>query len=66
MKVMVNGQIETVQENITILDFIESKGLNPENVVVEYNLAIVKSNEWSKTILKESDNLEVLSFVGGG
>lgn len=66
MKIKVNGQIETVKENITILDFVESKELNPENVVVEYNLNIVKSEQWSQTILKENDSLEVLSFVGGG
>ena len=66
MKVKVNGQIEKVKENITLLDFVESKGLKPENVVIEYNLNIVKSEEWSNTVLKENDSLEVLSFVGGG
>ena len=66
MKIKVNGQIETVKEEITILDFVESKGLNPQNVVVEYNLNIVKSEQWNQTILKENDSLEVLSFVGGG
>ena len=66
MKIKVNGKIETASEGMTILDFIESKELTPENVVVEYNLNIVKSEDWSQTVLKENDNLEVLSFVGGG
>lgn len=66
MNITINGKVETLEENTTILDFIKLKGLNPENVAVEYNLNIVKNEEWSKTILKENDNLEVLSFVGGG
>lgn len=66
MNIRVNGQIENVEHNTTIIDILNQKSLNPENVVVEYNLNIVKSDLWNNTILKENDSLEVLSFVGGG
>ncbi len=66
MNIRVNGQIESVEHNTTIIDILNQKSLNPENVVVEYNLNIVKSDLWNNTILKENDSLEVLSFVGGG
>ena len=66
LNIRVNGQIENVEHNTTIIDILNQKSLNPENVVVEYNLNIVKSDLWNNTILKENDSLEVLSFVGGG
>lgn len=66
MNIRVNGQIENVEHNTNIIDILNQKSLNPENVVVEYNLNIVKSDLWNNTILKENDSLEVLSFVGGG
>lgn len=66
MKIIVNGQNENLDMDMNVLEFLLSKGLNPDNVVVEYNLNVLKSEEWSNTVLKENDSLEVLSFVGGG
>ena len=66
MDIILNGQKETLDKDMNILEFLLSKGLNPDNVVVEYNLNVLKSEEWSNTVLKENDSLEVLSFVGGG
>ncbi|WP_058485750.1 sulfur carrier protein ThiS [Defluviitalea phaphyphila] len=66
MKIILNGKKENVQENITLMDLILSKNLNPDTIVVEYNLNIVKKEEWSNTFLKENDSIEVLRFVGGG
>lgn len=66
MEILVNGQNEIVDDNTTVLDYLISKELNPDSVVVEYNLNILKSEEWNSKILKENDSLEVLSFVGGG
>ena len=66
LNIRVNGQTEIVEQQTTITDILNQKSLNPDNVVVEYNLNIVKSDKWNNTILKENDSLEVLSFVGGG
>lgn len=35
LKVTINGKVETLEENTTILEFIDSKGLKHENVVVK-------------------------------
>lgn len=66
MRIKINGQIENVEANLTVRDLLLNKSLNPENVVVEYNLNIVQSDKWSKIILKETDSLEVLNIVKGG
>lgn len=65
MKITVNSKPEEI-ESCTIKDYITMKDLNPGSLVVEYNMNIVKKDEWGNVTLKENDNLELLSFVGGG
>lgn len=66
MVLKLNGDEVTIDRNMTLLELLHQKGINPETVVVEYNYDIVKKDEWSKITLKENDNLEVIRFVGGG
>lgn len=66
MKAKVNGQEELLPENISLLDFLNTKNINLEAVVVEYNFEIIAKDQWQQITLKEGDTLEVLHFVGGG
>ncbi|WHH60696.1 sulfur carrier protein ThiS [Petroclostridium sp. X23] len=66
MEITLNGKKEVLDKEMTLLELIEYKGLNPISVVVEYNANIVKKEEWDNISLKENDTLEVLRFVGGG
>ena len=66
MKIFLNGKEEALSGEMTLMDFLNLKGLEPDRVVVEYNYNVVKREEWSSIVLKENDVLEVLSFVGGG
>lgn len=65
IKITVNGSPETVDAG-SISEFLAEKGLTGEGVVVEHNYRIVKREKWPEARLRENDNLEVLSFVGGG
>lgn len=65
MKITVNGNPETI-DACSIADYLAGKGLTGEGVVVEHNSHIVKRAEWPKVQLLDKDNLEILSFVGGG
>ena len=64
--VIVNGKQSELDDNTTLKELIELKKLQPEKVVVEYNLNIVPKENWDEIVLKENDKLEILSFVGGG
>lgn len=66
MNIKINGKEETVNEKISLIELLEEKKLNLNAIVVEYNLEIVKNEEWSSIALKENDSIEVLRFVGGG
>ena len=69
MKINVNGEekkIELDQENALLSTALNSMGYKPNTIVVELNDLIVNSIKWGEVNLKEGDNLEIVSIVGGG
>ena len=69
MKIKVNGEerkIDLDQENVLLSTALNSMGYKPNTVVVELNNLIINSLKWGKIKLKEGDNLEIVSIVGGG
>lgn len=63
---IVNGKEIPFQENMTISSLLNNLNLDCEKVVVELDKIIISREDFSKTVLKESSELEVISFVGGG
>ena len=69
MKINVNGEekkIELDQENPLLSTALNSMGYKPNTIVVELNSLIINSMKWGKVKLKDGDNLEIVSIVGGG
>lgn len=66
ISVQVNGKHESVPEGITVKEFLESRGINPNVVACELNLQILKRAALPTTILNEKDTLEVIQMIGGG
>ena len=66
MRILINGKPTDLPERITVEDMVRLKGLNPDSIIVECNMNLVKRESWAGVFLKENDRLEILSFVGGG
>jgi len=66
MVIRINGKVEVMDKVLNLADLICGKGLVPEHVVVEHNFRIAPANEWPGIILEDNDNIEIISFVGGG
>ena len=69
MKIKVNGEekkIDLDQENALLSIALDSMGYKPNTIVVELNNLIINSMKWEKVKLKDGDNLEIVSIVGGG
>ena len=69
MKIRVNGEekkIELDQENALLSIALHHMGYKPNTIVVELNSLIINSMKWEKVKLKDGDNLEIVSIVGGG
>ncbi len=69
MKIKVNGEekkIELDQENVPLSTALNLMGYKQNTIVVELNNLIINSLRWEKVQLKDGDNLEIVSIVGGG
>ena len=66
MNVTLNGNLLKIQDDTGLLTLLETKGLKPERIVIEYNNNILIKEEWGSIVIKENDKIEVLSFVRGG
>ena len=66
MKVRINGKEQDISGSKNLSELIEKKGLTGKAVVIEHNYNIIPKEKWRETILDESDNIEIVSFVGGG
>jgi len=66
MNIKINGNPEAVEKITTIADLVAEKRLAPDRIVVEHNYRITSKEEWAGIALRENDNVEIVSFVGGG
>ena len=69
MKIKVNGEekkIELDKENALLSTVLNLMGYKSNTIVVELNNLIINSIKWEKVKLKDGDNLEIVSIVGGG
>ena len=69
MKIKVNGELKKIEldkENALLSEALNLMGYKPNTIVVELNNLIINSIERDKVKLKDGDNLEIVSIVGGG
>ena len=64
--VKINGEDKSIPQNISILRLIEMYKLNKDRVVIELNKNILKKDKFKNILLKQNDELEIVTFVGGG
>ncbi len=65
MTVKVNGQNRDVTNGVTVLALIEQHNLTPQKVAVELNRRLIRTEKYD-TVLKAGDEVEIVTFVGGG
>lgn len=68
MNVFVNGKIQTVQADHTVLDIVETVCGSPvpSGVAVALNSMVVPRRQWGSTTLENDDSLEILWASSGG
>jgi thiamine biosynthesis protein ThiS len=66
IQVTINGDPREVSGGMTVTGLIESLGLHPRLIVVEYNRDILPRERYPETQVNAGDNFELVHFVGGG
>lgn len=66
MNIIINGKTHPLTSAKNLTDIVNSYCKQSKHVITELNGAIVPSNHWGQTSLKDGDTLELVTFVGGG
>lgn len=65
MHVKVNGDARELPDGETVRGVIVRYNLDPAKVAVELNRRLLKSDRYDQP-LKDADEVEIVTFVGGG
>jgi len=66
VQIRINGKVTEIEPLLSLAGLLETRGIKPGAVVLQYNGDIVDKGLWTEVLLKENDELEILRFVGGG
>ena len=64
--ITVNGQHRRVREGMTISELALELGLESTKVAVERNLEVVPRSTHGEVRIEDGDDIEIVTFVGGG
>ena len=63
--VKINGEhVEAAGQ--TLSQYLASTACNPQRIVIEYNGEILPRENYDATVLTDDDQVEIISFMGGG
>ncbi len=66
MTIQLNGEQRTLDERSTVGALLRSLNLHSDKVAVEVNLEILDKQDFETRGLQDGDQVEIMSFVGGG
>ena len=64
--ITVNGENRTLENPVSVTEYLKACNDIPVQVVVELNEEIIKRENYDTTVLKDGDVVEILHFMGGG
>ena len=66
MKLVVNGKPVELPDGSTVAALVSHLGVEPAKVAIERNQDVVPRRTWSEAQLADGDQVEIVTFVGGG
>ena len=66
IKIKVNGKLSTINNNLSLLDYIKKLKVPLKKVAIELNQEIIDKNKLRKIKLKNNYKIEIVHFIGGG
>tara|TARA_B100000586_G_scaffold241836_1_gene195379 strand:+ start:76 stop:294 length:219 start_codon:yes stop_codon:yes gene_type:complete len=66
INIKINGKLSTIQDNVTLYNYLKKLKVPLKKVAIELNQEIVNKKHLKKIKLKKNDKIEVVHFIGGG
>jgi sulfur carrier protein len=64
--VKINGEVHQLEEGTSVAELIQALDLPGDGVAVEINRAIIPRRSHAERLLRAGDEVEIVTFVGGG
>ena len=64
--VTINGRETVLKLPMTVSDYLAQNQYQINRIAIELNGEILPKYQYSDTMLKDGDSMEIVSFVGGG
>ena len=64
--IVLNGESRSTEDGQTVAELLRELGLDSRQVAVERNREIVPRAQHGQVVLADADQLEIVTFVGGG
>lgn len=66
MEVLLNGEIQQLPAEITIIQLLQRLGLQDQRLAMELNGEIVARSCFQHQLIRAGDKIEIVHAVGGG
>jgi sulfur carrier protein len=66
MILTINGERKEIGGDLTVTGLLDQLKIDPETVVVERNLSILKREDHGEEVLEDGDSIEIIQMVDGG
>ena len=66
IKISLNGKVKLINEKTSLLKLVKNLKIPLKKVAIELNQQIMNKKKLSRKIIKKSDKIEIVHFIGGG
>jgi thiamine biosynthesis protein ThiS len=66
MKLTVNGKPVELPAGSTVTALLSHLAIEPAKVAIERNQDVIPRRTWAEAQLQDGDQIEIVTFVGGG
>ena len=62
----INGETITLKDSYTVGEFLDRYEYKRDRIAVELNHEVIPKEQYDKKMLVDSDQIEIVQFMGGG
>lgn len=66
MQIILNGELKNLQDGLNIAALVRELAIDTRQVAVEKNREIIPKSLYRTTGILDGDEVEIVSFIGGG
>lgn len=66
MIISINGDSQTITDNMSLSELVESLDLAGKRFAIEINKTLIPRSQYAQTPLNADDKIEIVGAIGGG